>query len=78
MDLFLKIIGVLIGFGFLFFGFQFFFRGRKIIAWVQKHKYDRTAEPRSVEVTMTKIIGVILTAIGIYYSGIAILSFFWS
>ena len=42
MDIFIKIIGLLIGLGFIYLAYQFFFNGVKIIAWIQKHKYNLT------------------------------------
>jgi len=74
MDIFIKIIGVLFGLGFIFLGIQFFFRGKHIIQWIQKQKYHQTAEPRIVEVRIARVIGILLFLIGVYYAGIAILS----
>ena len=76
MDIFIKILGILIGLGFIYLAYQFFFNGRKIISWVQKRKYNITAEPRSSELTVSKIIAVLLFIVGIYYTIIAIFSFF--
>lgn len=76
MDIFLKILGLLIGLAFIFLAYQFFFRGKKIISWVQKRKFNATAEPRSSEIMISKLIGGLLLIVGLYYSIIAILSFF--
>jgi len=64
------------GLGFIYVGYHFFFRGKIIIQWIQKHKFNTVAQPRNSEIVMSKIIGVILFLIGLFYSGIAILSFF--
>ena len=76
MDIFIKIIGLLIGLGFIYLAYQFFFNGVKIIAWIQKHKYNTTSTPRHSEIVVSKLIGALLFFVGLYYSILAILSFF--
>ena len=74
MDIFLKILGFLISFAFIFIGLVFCFKPRKAIQSVQRIKYKSTSEPRKVEVTVSIIFGVILSLIGVYYLTIVILS----
>ena len=74
MELVIKVLGLLIGLGFMLLGVLFLLRGKRIIQWIQKQKYHQTAEPRSVEINVAKIIGILLFLIGTYYAGIAILS----
>lgn len=75
MDIFMKVLGLLIGLGFIFIAIRFFFYGEKIIMWIQKRKYNTTSEPRNSELVFSKVIGVLLFLVGLYYSIIAILSF---
>jgi hypothetical protein len=74
MDLFMKLLGVAIGLLFVYFGGQFFFRGKRIVQAIQKQKYGRVNEPRSQEITMSKVIGIVLFLIGLYYTVTALLS----
>jgi ABC-type Fe3+ transport system permease subunit len=74
MDVFMKVLGGLIAATFIFFGIQFFFRGTKIIQSAQKIKFGRTAPPRPQEITIGKVIGVLLFLMGLYYLGIVIVS----
>ena len=74
MDLFMKILGLLIGLAFLFVGIRFLFFPTKIINGIQRYKYKTTATPRKQEIIMTRIIGVLLSLIGLYYSTLAISS----
>jgi len=76
LDIFLKILGTLIGLGFIYLAYQFFFHGKRIISWIQKRKFNTTAEPRPSELKVSKIIGVLLLIVGIYYTISAIISFF--
>jgi Fe2+ transport system protein B len=76
LDIFIKILGLLIGLGFIYLAYQFFFNGNKIISWIQKRKFNATSDPRSSEIMVSKLIGCLLFIVGIYYSIIAILSFF--
>jgi len=76
MILFMKILGLIIGLGFIFFAVQFFFFGKRIISWVQNQKYHKICEPRHSEIIFSKAIGVLLFLIGSYYTFVAILSFF--
>jgi ABC-type Fe3+ transport system permease subunit len=74
MDVFMKVLGGVIAAMFIFFGIQFFFRGAKIIQSAQKMKFGRTAPPRPQEITLGKVIGVLLFLMGLYYLGIVIVS----
>jgi hypothetical protein len=76
MDIFVKIIGILIGAVFLFFGAEFVFNASKIIQSIQKRKYGTTAQPRKPELIMARILGSLLILVGLYYAGMAILSLF--
>ncbi len=74
MDLLMKLLGLLIGLGFIALAGLFFFRGKKIITWVQKQKYHTTAEPRPSEILFSRVIGILLFLVGAYYTTIAVLS----
>lgn len=74
MDWFMKILGLLISFSFLFFGARFIFKPRNMIQALQRIKYKETGEPRQNEITFSIIVGVILTLIGLYYLGVIIVS----
>ncbi len=74
MDLFMRLLGTAIGLVFVFFGIQFFFRGKRIVQAIQKQKYGRVSEPRKQEITMSKIVGIVLFLIGVYYAVTALLS----
>jgi len=75
MDIFLKILLLLIALGFIFLGVNFFFRGKQIIQAIQKYRYKITAEPRKQELVMAKIMGLLLVIVGLYYAIAAILAF---
>jgi vacuolar-type H+-ATPase subunit I/STV1 len=72
MDIFMKVLGLLIGLFFAFVGFRFLFFPKAIINGIQKYKYKTTATPRKQEMVMARIIGAMLLAIGLYYSVIAV------
>lgn len=72
----MKVLGLLIGLGFIYLAIRFFFYGKRIIMWVQKRKFNITSEPRNSEIAFSKIIGVLLFLVGLYYSIISIFSFF--
>lgn len=76
LDIFIKVLGLLIGLSFIYLAYQFFFNGKKIITWIQKRKYNATSEPRKSEISISKLIGGLLFIVGIYYSIVAILSFY--
>ncbi|MDD4184330.1 MAG: hypothetical protein WC251_05160 [Candidatus Izemoplasmatales bacterium] len=73
-DIFIKILGVLIGLVFLYLGFRFLFRSKQIIQGIQKYKYNQTATPRKQEILFSRIIGVLLFLLGIYFTTVAVLS----
>lgn len=75
MDIFMKVLGIIIALAFLFVGFKFLFQSSKMIQGIQKIKYKQSQKPRKQELIFTRIIGVILILIGLYYSGVIILSF---
>lgn len=74
MEIFIKIIGILIGLFFMFFGFELFFNSTRIIKAIQKRKYGTTAEPRNPERVMARILGGLLILAGLYYTVFAILT----
>ncbi|MDD3127009.1 MAG: hypothetical protein WC479_02230 [Candidatus Izemoplasmatales bacterium] len=75
-QLFLKILGILIGLFFILIGCQFLFRSTKIIQAIQKRKYKQTSEPRKEELLVARITGGLLTLAGLYYTILAVLSLF--
>lgn len=74
MDLFVKILGLLFGLSILFVGLQFLFRSTRIVQAIQKRKFGKTAEPRKEEKIFAKVIGALLTLMGLYYTAFAVLS----
>ncbi len=77
MEIFLKILGMLISLIFIIIGMSFVIFPRKSIQKVQQIKYKTTGNPRKIEVTVSIIFGVILTLIGGYYLTFVILSFIY-
>lgn len=73
MDIFLKVLLLVIGAAFAFVGFRFFFRSKKIVQGFQKLKYHQIGEPRKQETTMVKIMGILLMLVGLYYVFVSIL-----
>jgi len=76
MELFMKILGICIGLVFLFIGIRFAFHSATVINGIQKYKYQKTASPRKQELLFARIIGVLLILIGLYFTAVAVLSFF--
>lgn len=76
MDWFMKILGLVIALLFLVVGLRFFFVPERIIRGIQQYKFKTTAKPRKQEILFSKIIGVLLTLIGLYFLGVSIYSFF--
>jgi len=76
MDIPLKVLGIIIGFGFSFVGVRFLFYSTKVIQGIQKYKFKTTSTPKKQELIFSKIIGVLLLLMGLYYMGIAIVSLF--
>lgn len=74
MDLFMKILLLLIGLGFAYVGFRFLISSKKIIQAIQKYKYHQTAEPRKQELIMAKVMGSLLLLIGLYYAIMSIIA----
>lgn len=77
MEIFLKILGLLISLIFIIIGMSFVIFPKKSIQKVQQIKYKTIGEPRKIEVTVSVIFGVILTLIGVYYLTYVILSFIY-
>ncbi len=75
MDIFIKILGLLIGLFFFLIGFRIVFRTRDIIRGIQKFRFKRTAPPRKSEIVVGRIAGSLLALAGIYYMGVVIVSF---
>lgn len=75
-DTFMKVLGVLIGLAFLFLGLRFLFRSVSVIQGIQKAKYRQIAPPRKQEILFARVIGVLLSLIGLYFTIAAVLSFF--
>lgn len=76
MDLFIKIIGILLALGFLFLGGKFLFTPKRIIQAIQKQKFGRVAEPRQTEKIFAKVIGIMLILCGVYFLIISVVSLF--
>lgn len=74
MDVFVKVLGLLIGLTIVFFGGQFLFRSKRIVQAIQKRKFGKTAEPRKEELLFARILGGALVLTGLYYAVGAFLS----
>jgi uncharacterized membrane protein YfcA len=61
------IFTVLFGLFFALIGYKFTFQTRKIIRRFQEMKYNSSSEPNKQARVMTKIFGVTLMIIGIYF-----------
>lgn len=77
MEIFLKILGLLISLLILYIGFRFIFFPKQSIQKIQQIKYKTTGEPRKAEFTVSIIFGIILALIGLYYFIFIILSFIY-
>jgi len=73
LDLFMKILLLVIGLGFAYVGFRFLISSKRIIQAIQKQKYQQTAEPRKQELIMAKVMGVLLMLVGLYYAIMSII-----
>jgi len=76
MDLFLKVLLLIFGLSFVALGIAIFFRAKNVIQAIQKRKFGKTAEPRKQEIVYARILAVLMSLIGIYYSFVAIASMF--
>jgi hypothetical protein len=47
-----------------------------VIQGIQKAKYHQVAPPRKQEIMVARVIGVLLSLIGLYFTIAAVLSFF--
>jgi hypothetical protein len=74
MDLFIKIVGIVLAGVFLFLGGAFLFMPSKVIHTIQKQKFGRIAEPRKTEKIFAAVIGILLILSGLYFLMISILS----
>jgi hypothetical protein len=65
----------IIGFGVFFdlIGYKFAFRAESTIKRLQEMKYKESNQPTKQAIIMTRIFGVILLIIGIYFIGIGII-----
>jgi hypothetical protein len=72
--MFLKILGLIVGVGFLTVGILITLRARQVIQAIQKRKFQTTAEPRRPEIVMARVLGLLIALIGVYYSVIALLT----
>lgn len=72
--MFLKILGVIVGLGFLAVGVLMTLRAKQVIQAIQKRKFQTTAEPRRPEVVMARVLGILIALIGVYYSVITLLA----
>ena len=68
----MKIVGLLISIFVIYIGIKFILKPKEMIKSIQRLKYKTTADPRVVETRVSRIIGIILTIIGIYYLTIVI------
>ncbi len=76
MDWFMKILGILIACGFLFFAYHFLLRPKPIVTYLKRSKFGKETTIRDAEVNAARFIGALLALIGLYYLGVAVYSFF--
>lgn len=75
MDIFMKILGLLISLAILYIGVRFAFFPKKSIQSLQKMKYQEAGTPGKRERIFSMVTGIIFLLIGIYYLVFVILSF---
>ncbi|HKL47050.1 MAG TPA: hypothetical protein VJ878_00140 [Candidatus Izemoplasmatales bacterium] len=63
---------ILFGVFFGLVGFRFMFKAEKTIRRLQEMKYKGSSQPTKQAIFMTRIFGVILFLIGIYFIGVGI------
>lgn len=63
---------ILFGLFFGLIGFRFIFKTEQTIKRLQEMKYKGSSQPTSQAILMTRIFGVILAIIGLYFIGIGI------
>ena len=74
MDIFMKVLGILISLAFIFIGVRFIFSPRKSIQALQRMKYHTTGEPGKREKIFSLIFGILFLLIGLYYLAMVIVS----
>lgn len=72
--MFLKIIGILIGLAFFYVGLRLALYPKRFIQAMQNYKYKSTSEPQKNAIVLTRIIGIVIMLIGVYYTTFAILA----
>lgn len=73
----MKILGALIALFFIYVGVMFIAKPRRTIQTLQTRRYGSPGEPKSQQILMTRIFGVIITLIGLYFLGIVVVSFIY-
>jgi hypothetical protein len=73
-NLFIQILGILVGLGFFMVGMRLAFFPRNFIKGMMNVKYKSTAEPQKKAIIVTIIMGVLLMLAGTYYVLISVLS----
>jgi len=74
MDIFMKVLGFLLGAAFFYLGLRFLFQSTKVIQGIQRYKYKTTATPRKQELIFAKVIGVLLLLFASLFLAYMILS----
>lgn len=69
---FLAIFSMAFGLSFGYVGFKFLIQPRRTIRRLQEMKYQSSSEPTRQAVLITRVFGVILMFIGIYFIGVGI------
>lgn len=69
---FLAIFSMMFGLGFGWVGFKFITRPERSIRRLQEMKYQTSGEPSKQAIITTRVFGLILIIIGIYFIGVGI------
>lgn len=69
---FLAIFSMAFGLSFGYVGFRFFIKPKRTIRRLQEMKYQTSSEPTRQAIVITRVFGVILMIIGIYFIGVGI------
>jgi len=74
MDIFMKILLLLIGLFIFYVGFRMTFYSKRVIQGIQRYKYHQVATPSKSEMTLSRVLGVLLMLFSLYFIVIAIVT----
>ena len=67
MDIFMKVLGGLIALFFIYVGVAFTFKPISSIQSLQRRRYGSAGDPQPRQIMMTRIFGIIIVIIGLYF-----------